>query len=191
VSCALGPGRSLKVVRGGNNRDEVIGNAIDQQTSVRPDCGGFQTGTRIYFSRDTMRAGGRSRRIQETISRRKFNRLRAGSSWLSRCDASDAGRRAGGVVGVCGPRTGNSSGVWPGNSSGRCGSPGSCTGGGISGAGFPGGFSGGGSVGRPGWIGGSSVGSIGITSPLSSTVADGLTAPAKRCSLGRLSAIAI
>jgi hypothetical protein len=72
---------------------------------------------------------------------------------------------AGGVVGVCGPRTGNSSGVWPGNSSGRCGSPGSCTGGGISGCGFPGGLSGGSSVGCPGWIGGSSVGLIGIISP--------------------------
>jgi hypothetical protein len=32
----------------------------DQQTSVRPDCGGVQTGTRIYFNRDTIRAGTRS-----------------------------------------------------------------------------------------------------------------------------------
>ena len=53
-------GGSLKVVKGRKNLGEVIGNAIDQQTSVRPDCGGFQTGTRIYFSRDTMRAGDRS-----------------------------------------------------------------------------------------------------------------------------------
>jgi hypothetical protein len=50
----------LKVVKGGKNLGEVTGNAIDQLTSVRPDCGGFQTGTRIYFSRDTMRAGERS-----------------------------------------------------------------------------------------------------------------------------------
>src|ERR1700733_10815176 len=88
---------------------------------------------------------------------------------------------AGGVGGVCGPRTGNSSGVWPGSSSGRCSSASAipsltmtCCG-----------FSGGVSVGCPGWVGGSSGGSIGIPSPLSSTVADGLTAAAKRCSRGK------
>jgi hypothetical protein len=67
-----------------------------------------------------------------------------------------------GAGGPGGPRTGNSSGIWPGNSSGLGGSPGSCTGGGTSGRGFPGGFSCGGSVGCPGLIGGSSCGSIGI-----------------------------
>jgi hypothetical protein len=67
-----------------------------------------------------------------------------------------------GVVGPCGPRTGNSSGILPGSSSGRAGSPGSRTGGGISGRGLPGGASGGGSVGLPGVAGGISGGSIGI-----------------------------
>ena len=68
-----------------------------------------------------------------------------------------------GVVGLCGPRSGNSSGECGGNCSGRGGAPGSCTGGGTSGLGFPGGlFSGGGSDGRPGSIGGSSLWSIGM-----------------------------
>jgi hypothetical protein len=67
-----------------------------------------------------------------------------------------------GVVGPCGPRTGNSSGVFPGNSSGLGDSPGSRTGGGTSGRGFPGGLSCGGSVGLPGVAGGISGGSIGI-----------------------------
>ena len=68
-----------------------------------------------------------------------------------------------GVLGPCGPRTGNSSGVRPGSSSGRGGSPGSCIGGGTSGRGLPGGLSCGGSDGCPGLIGGSSGGSIGIS----------------------------
>jgi hypothetical protein len=68
-----------------------------------------------------------------------------------------------GVLGPCGPRTGSSSGVRPGNSSGRAGSPGSCIGGGTSGRGLPGGLSCGGSDGWPGLIGGSSSGSIGIS----------------------------
>jgi hypothetical protein len=72
----------------------------------------------------------------------------------------------GGEVGPPGPRTGNSSGILPGNSSGLCGSPGSCTGAGISGWGFGDGLSRGGSAGFPGWIGGSSTGSIGIASIL-------------------------
>lgn len=50
----------------------------------------------------------------------------------------------------------------PGNSSGRGDSPGSCTGGVISGCGLPGGIPGGGSVGVPGVDGGISGGSIGI-----------------------------
>jgi hypothetical protein len=74
LSCALGPAENSEArsrnLRGGSTAD-------DQQTSVRPDCGGFQTGTRIYFSRDTMCVGGCSRRIQEAISSRKFDRLRA------------------------------------------------------------------------------------------------------------------
>ena len=66
------------------------------------------------------------------------------------------------MAGPGGPRTGNSSGVCPGNSSGRAGAPGSRIGGGTSGCGFPGGLSCGGSVGCPGLIGGSSIGSIPI-----------------------------
>src|SRR5882724_1421255 len=67
-----------------------------------------------------------------------------------------------GVFGPLGPRAGNSSGVWPGSSSGRGASPGSRIGGGTSGCGFPGGSSRGGSVGWPGVAGGISGGSIGI-----------------------------
>jgi hypothetical protein len=67
-----------------------------------------------------------------------------------------------GVLGPFGPRVGNSSGVWPGSSSGRGASPGSRIGGGASGCGFPGGSSRGGSVGWPGVAGGISGGSIGI-----------------------------
>jgi hypothetical protein len=67
-----------------------------------------------------------------------------------------------GVVGTSGPRTGNSLGVFPGNSSGIGGSPGSRTGAGISGCGLEGGSSRGGSVGCPGVGGGTSGGSIGI-----------------------------
>jgi len=68
-----------------------------------------------------------------------------------------------GVGGPCGPRTGNSSGLLPGSSSGRGGSPGSRIGGGTSGRGLPGGLSCGGSDGCPGLIGGSSCGSIGVS----------------------------
>lgn len=67
-----------------------------------------------------------------------------------------------GVRGPLGPRDGISSGMRPGNSSGRGDSPGSCTGGVISGCGLPGGIPGGGSVGVPGVDGGISGGSIGI-----------------------------
>jgi hypothetical protein len=67
-----------------------------------------------------------------------------------------------GADGPGGPRTGSSSGIWPGNSSGRGDSPGSRTGTGISGRGLPGGLSCGGSVGLPGVAGGTSGGSIGI-----------------------------
>jgi len=81
------------------------------------------------------------------------------------CAAESRSVAGEGVDGPCGPRTGNSSGIRPGNSSGGGGSPGSCTGGGTSGRGLPGGLSCGGSDGCPGLIGGSSCGSIGI-SPL-------------------------
>ena len=43
VSCALGPGENSKV-------ESWRRNASDQSTSVRPECGGFQTETRIYFA---------------------------------------------------------------------------------------------------------------------------------------------
>jgi hypothetical protein len=72
-----------------------------------------------------------------------------------------------GVDGPLGPRPGNSSGVLPGSSSGRGGSPGSRIGGGISGCGLPGGSSRGGSVGVPGVGGGISGGSIGIADHVS------------------------
>ena len=68
------------------------------------------------------------------------------------------------MVGLFGPRPGNSSGIFPGSSCGRAGSPGSCIGGGISGRGLPGGSSRGGSVGWPGVGAGISGGSIGIVS---------------------------
>ena len=67
-----------------------------------------------------------------------------------------------GVAGPFGPRTGISSGIFPGNSSGRGGTPGSWIGGGMSGRGFPGGSSRGGSVGVPGVGGGIPGGSIGV-----------------------------
>lgn len=67
------------------------------------------------------------------------------------------------MSGPVGPRDGISSGMWPGNSSGRGGEPGSRTGGVISGCGLPGGIPGGGSVGVPGVDGGISGGSIGIS----------------------------
>src|SRR5712675_1727044 len=68
-----------------------------------------------------------------------------------------------GAGGPCGPRTGNSSGLLPGSSSGRGGTPGSRIGGGTSGRGLPGGLSCGGSDGCPGLIGGSSCGSIDVS----------------------------
>src|SRR5262249_50557641 len=81
----------------------------------------------------------------------------------SRIQAGAARSVAGlGVDGPFGPRGGSSVGVWPGNSSGRGGSPGSRIGGGASGCGLPGGSSCGGSVGVPGVGGGISGGSIGF-----------------------------
>ena len=66
-----------------------------------------------------------------------------------------------GVVGFVGPRTGTSSGVFPGRLSGGGGAPGSPIGGGASGCGLPGSSSGGGSVGLPGVGGDISGGSVG------------------------------
>ena len=80
-------------------------------------------------------------------------------SFLIYCSRSVAGL---GVSGPLGPRSGISSGILPGSSSGRGGSPGSRIGGGASGFGLPGGIPGGGSVGVPGVAGGISGGSIGI-----------------------------
>lgn len=92
-----------------------------------------------------------------------------------------------GPCGVCGPRTGNSSGVCPGNSCGTCGASGSCIGGGTSGLGFPGGISRGGSVGVPGVAGGTSGGSpCGIcgsgANSISSRIGLKATATAAACS---------
>lgn len=39
----------------------------DQRTSVRPDCGGFHTGTRIYFDRDIIRTRACSGRIHREL----------------------------------------------------------------------------------------------------------------------------
>ena len=82
-----------------------------------------------------------------------------------------------GVVGPFGPCGGTSSGLWPGNSFGGAGSPGSRNGGGISGRGFPGGSSRGGSVGVPGTGGGISGGSIGVPDAISIYIATLLVSP--------------
>ena len=86
-----------------------------------------------------------------------------------------------GVVGLFGPRTGSSSGIRPGNSSGRGASPGSWIGGGTSGRGPAGGSSGGGSAGWPGVAGGISGGSIGIDIVIPAVV-DATTTSIPRCS---------
>ncbi len=110
----------------------------DQQISVRPHCGGRQRQHRFYL---------RATRPQ---------RIAIHGLFMAYADAR------GFRYGRC---TGSSSGILPGNSSGRGTSPGSRTGGGTSGRGLPGGAScGGGSVGLPGVGGGISGGSIGIYS---------------------------
>ena len=55
----------------------------DQRISVRPDCGGFQTGTRIYFRQREVRVRRCSLRIQTVISNCRF----ALAPW-SRCGYS-------------------------------------------------------------------------------------------------------
>jgi hypothetical protein len=52
------------------------GYTSDQRTSVRPECGGFQTGTEIYFRGCAVSTRGRSRRIQGQESNRLGYRRR-------------------------------------------------------------------------------------------------------------------
>jgi hypothetical protein len=102
-----------------------------------------------------------SHRLRTTLNRV----LTAGWGNSLRANGGPATQSAiagGGAVGPVGPRTGTSSGILPGNSSGRGDSPGSWTGVGISGRGLPGGIPGGGSVGVPGVAGGISGGLIGV-----------------------------
>jgi hypothetical protein len=113
------------------------------------------TKTKVFLFRARKRL-----RANSFIARSEANLVRGSRFYIVPYNVSVAGF---GIVGPCGPRTGNSSGTWPGNSSGRDGSPGSRTGGGTSGLGLPGGSSRGGSVGLPGVAGGISGGSIGIT----------------------------
>jgi hypothetical protein len=131
---------------------------------IRPDCGGLQMVGRFLFH---WRNG-----LHSTLF------IARSGDGVHPAALSVAGF---GVVGLFGPRVGNSSGVLPGNSCGCDGSPGSRTGGGISGLGLPGGFSSGGSVGCPGVAGGISGGSIGITSPESrvDTPSTATTTPAR------------
>ena len=126
----------------------------DQQPAVRPECGGHKNEDVFISSAQRVRCA-----LVHYVFRRSIRkRARFGFYTVPR-RPSVAGL---GVAGPCGPRTGNSSGVLPGNSSGGAGSPGSCTGGGTSGRGLPGGSSRGGSVGVAGVAGGISGGSIGI-----------------------------
>jgi hypothetical protein len=168
VMMVLGP-RKILATRLGNKEDSATRsvNELWRSTkSVRLDCGVVQTRTCIYFRRHKVTMRPCSLRIQTIIIvvlplslaaiRCTLARIHLRSGYIP---ASVAGE-----LGPCGPRTGSSSGVWPGNSSGRGGSPGSCIGGGTSGRGLPGGLSCGGSDGCPGLIGGSSRGSIGIYS---------------------------
>jgi hypothetical protein len=135
----------------------------DQQISVRPQCGGVQTRIWIYFLCGGAQTYRCSWRIQAFPPNGLFVCSYCGSDCRTRVDHATA--VAGfGVVGLFGPRVGNSSGTCPGNSSGLGGSPGSCTGGGASGWGVPGGSSCGGSAGCPGVAGGISGFSIGIYS---------------------------
>jgi hypothetical protein len=148
----------------------------DQRISVRPDCGGLWRRACLYFQRRKVPTRRCSLRIQAMVSNRHPTLpprhivprgisatpgFRSGSApGKSAIPASVAGE---GGRGPFGPRTGSSSGMRPGNSSGRGDSPGSRIGGGTSGRGLPGGLSCGGSDGCPGLIGGSSCGSIGIS----------------------------
>ena len=97
LSCALGPGEIQKRCRGGNAGETVNKHQCpfrssghfteprfellnrytsDQRTSVRPECGGFQTGTEIYFHGCAVSTRGRSRRIQGKESNRLGYRRR-------------------------------------------------------------------------------------------------------------------
>ena len=80
LSCALGPGENSEGVCRGGNAGETVAKASDELTSVRPECGGFQTGTRIYFRGCAVSTRGRSRRVQSAGSIRSGCRRR----WRSR-----------------------------------------------------------------------------------------------------------
>jgi hypothetical protein len=128
----------------------------DERTGVRLDCGKGQTRNRIYFLEET-----RKNTAVHGVFRGWFQTV--SSDCPRQFQLSPARSVAGlGVDGLFGPWPGISSGIFPGNSCGCGGAPGSCTGGGISGFGLPGGSSRGGSVGWPGVAGGISGGSIGI-----------------------------
>lgn len=130
--------------------------------AVRPDCGERRIIGEVYFDIITGCVCACSLRVQKKRSDTLAIDLEPGRDG----ESGDGGRSVagGGPVGPGGPRTGDSSGVLPGSSSGRAGSPGSRTGGGTSGCGLPGGIPGGGSLGVPGVAGGISGGSIGIRS---------------------------
>ena len=146
-----------------------ICNKLRRSTNkVGPDCGGL--GKRTCFYSDHTRsqcvlvhcAFRRSfpTELSHCPPRPAMSGFRSGGEPGRSAIPSPVGEGAGGP---CGPRTGNSSGLLPGSSSGRGGSPGSRCGGGTSGRGLPGGLSCGGSDGCPGLIGGSSCGSIGVS----------------------------
>jgi hypothetical protein len=78
LSCALGPGENSEVVSWRKTQVK-LSNASDELTSVRPECGGFQTGTRIYFRGCAVSTRGRSRRIQSAGSDRSRRRRRGRS----------------------------------------------------------------------------------------------------------------
>jgi len=144
--CESGRGKQHKTKFGhGGLVSPKVPKAGDERTSVRLDCGGVQTRNWIYLSLKT-----RKNTPVHGVFRAQFVPARSVAGF--------------GVVGLFGPRPGNSSGIFPGSSCGRAGSPGSCIGGGISGRGLPGGSSRGGSVGWPGVGAGISGGSIGIVS---------------------------
>ena len=166
----------------------------DQRTGVGPDCGGLQRRVCIYFRSREAPVRLCSLRIQGIVSNGAFTLFPAA---YPHGQDQDQGAAPGipappvsvagdGVVGPCGPRTGNSSGVRPGNSAGLGDSPGSCIGGGTSGRGFPGGLSCGGSTGRPGLIGGSCCGSIGISRFRSFEDVPDPTAPMQQCSAAQM-----
>jgi hypothetical protein len=173
------PGKFLATTQ---SLQEKRSRSDDQQTRVRPDCGRPQNRNLFLFSNKGNVLTALFIAHSGHYFKPKFHIVPCGISAAPgfRCGsapdkspipASAAGE---GGPGPPGPRTGSSSGVLPGNSSGRGASPGSCIGGGTSGRGPPGGLSCGGSAGCPGLIGGSSCGSIGTTAPPSYCRSSGL-----------------